>query len=1408
MTADLLEETQEVLSTAQAAAPDPSTAPNRPGSAPTKPPRKGRGLRWALIAAAALVLLGVLLLAGVRYGAETGPGRALLVGLLDGVRVGPFGRLQLEGLEGDPFGDVRLARLRIVDARGPWLEASDIAMSWRPGELLARRFHARSIVGEVRVLRDPVLAPQPPSKPGQAPVSVALDSVRMRLQTLPAFSVRPGDFDVSGRLRVARNGAMGGRLDARSRLHAGDGLSAVFQLGEDRRVLIRADAVEASGGALAGALGLPADQQLTAHARADGSMDAGELALSASTGRATPLVANATWGKAGARLTARVALDASRLTAALAARAGPEAEATLVARHTVGDLYQVQAAATARNASAELHGPIDWRRRETPGAVLNVQVANLSQWASALQIGPTRATGVFTGDLDRFTYKGRVLGQHFTRDGYSLASVSGPAALSRTGREWRLQADLAGAGGSGQGLAPALLGPSPHLQLDGGRLPDGRFLARQLDVSGAGMKVAAEGGEGLFGALSFNGTADISNLAAVRPGARGRVTASWTAGRSRADPAWSFSFQAAATDFTSGIANLDHLLGRTPHLTAKASYGPQGLSIASSTLEGAAAQLGARGTLDAKGVLGLDLDWTAKGPFEAGPLEISGAAKGTGKLSGALATPKLDLSAELASLDLGRLRVRPVRATLEVVRDPSGFGGVAALSGSSAYGPASARSAFRIEGDGIALSGLNADAGGVKLAGAVSLRNGAPSAADLTVDARAGAFLSAGRIDGSVKLAGRGGALTADLALDGQDVVAPGLPGVVHTVHLKADGPWARLPFQLAADASDPVSWRFKGEGVLDQTREVRQVSLSGAGRLREADLRTLEPAVLRLGPAERDLQTSLSIGGGRADVAARLTGAGVDAKASLKGVALAAFNPAYVGSVDADVALSGQGGALAGTADATLKGARSRDAPANLALDARLTAGLRDERLHVVADATNPEGLSSRLDVSLPATASAAPFHLAIDRTKPLQGAFSADGELRPLWDVLAGGAQTLSGRVNARATLAGTLNDPRATGQASLSSGRFEDASSGLVLQDVALRADFDRDDVQVRQASGSDGHGGTMAGDGTVSLLRGGASTFALKLNRFRLFDNDLGRASVSGELAVQRDAAGHAKLSGKLRVDRADIVANTPTPSGVVPLDVVEINRPVREGEAAAAPPKSGGPPVALDVDLSAPRGVFVRGKGLNIELSLNAHVGGTAGAPDLTGTANVVLGSYDFAGKRFDIDPRGQATLASKPDQIRLDFTATLEQPTLTAVVKVSGTAAKPEVSLSSTPVLPQDEVLSQVLFGASASQLSPAQAAELASALASLAGGGGFDLLGRLRQFAGLDRLALGAGVSGTGVAGGKYINDNVYLELIGGGREGPSASVEWRVRKNFSIISQVGTQGDAELSVQFRRNY
>src|SRR6185437_2649688 len=159
-----------------------------------------------------------------------------------------------------------------------------------------------------------------------------------------------------------------------------------------------------------------------------------------------------------------------------------------------------------------------------------------------------------------------------------------------------------------------------------------------------------------------------------------------------------------------------------------------------------------------------------------------------------------------------------------------------------------------------------------------------------------------------------------------------------------------------------------------------------------------------------------------------------------------------------------------------------------------------------------------------------------------------------------------------------------------------------------------------------------------------------------------------------------------------------------------MDVVEKNRPP-DLPASLPPANTSGLGWALDVTLKADRGVFLKGHGLDTELSLDAHVGGTTSDPVLSGTAHVVRGDYDFAGKRFEFDPTSVVYLSTKAEGVRLDLSATRDDPTLTAQVRIRGTAARPEISLASTPALPNDEVLSQVLFGRTASQLSPLEAA-------------------------------------------------------------------------------------------------
>jgi translocation and assembly module TamB len=1380
--------------------------------APRRRLRMVSAIPKAIVAVCLVVLLVIAAgLAATRYGVLLPQVRALIEAQTDGLKISRYGRLKIEGLSGDIWRDLSIRKLTLRDADGVWLEADNLHMTWRYAELLRRRFHAQAIqVQTLRVLRRPKLTEKGPDTGN--PLSVHIDQAHARVEMLPAFSYERGVYDLDLKLDVERSGGLGGKVRAASVLHPGDHLNLDFDLAKKHPLLVLADAVEARGGALAGALGLPSNQAFALKANASGQMSAGRFIVVAFSGATQPLKAQGAWTKDGGVASGRLSLTASKLTAPYASRFGPSAVFALAGRKSGPELFALEGRVRSENLKLTASGLGDLGKRQLgpQGVAVTAETGALSRITGGPSMGAAKMTGQITQPKGGWRFAGNATVNKADLAGYTLAQVSGPVEVIHRAAEWSVKTQIAGVGGRGTGFVTAALGASPKATFDGARLADGRLLLRQLQVTGQGLKVAASGGRSLLGGLTFKGTAAVSNLAAARVGAAGAATATWSAAQAKAAQPWTFTVDARGERLATGFPELDHLLGPKPQLRAQANLQGRRLAVGQASLNGAALQASTAGVLAEDGGLMFKLDWSADGPFHAGPVEISGKAKGSGAITGSISAPRADLIADLQAIDVPRLPLKDVHLTLSFLKKPDGSSGMIALTAASGYGPARARSDFSFPEGGVDLTALSVDAGGVKADGAVSLRSRTPSTTDLDVSVGHGAFLDGGRIAGRVRIADAAGGPQATLNLTAENARLPGATITIHSAKVTADGPLAHLPYTGQAEGSSTGGrWNLNGRGAVSETNPGYAVTFDGGGGLDGREAHTLETATIRFGGAERSARVRLaSSDGGELDLDGRLSESDAEVKAKVAGLGLKLLNPDLTGKMDATLAVQGHGDQLNGTMEAKVSGARGRGAPRASAVDSTISGRLTDASLALDMTATNSQGLQATANVVLPTETSAAPFRVAIARQRPLKGRFDAAGEIRPLWDLLIGGERSLSGTVKADGTLGGTLADPSGTGEVAVDNGRFDDGATGLSLRNVALRAAFADNAVTVSQATGDDGHGGSLNGSGRMSLAREGVSSFRLDLKDFRLIDNDMATAAASGQATFDRAADGKVRLSGALTIDRADVSTRLPTPSGVVAMDVVEKNRPP-ELAAVVAPAQTQGDGWALDVTLKAPRGIFLKGRGLDVELSLDAHVGGTTARPDLSGTAHVVRGDYDFAGKRFEFDTQSVVYLSTRPEAIRLQLTATRDDPSLTASVQIRGTAAKPQITLTSTPTLPNDEVLSQVLFGTSASQLSPLEAAQLASALSSLAGGGGFDVIGNLRTFAGLDRLALGGGdASGVTVSGGKYLTDNVYLEITGGGREGPSAQVEWRVRRSLSILSRIGGEGDGRLAIRWRRDY
>jgi len=308
---------------------------------------------------------------------------------------------------------------------------------------------------------------------------------------------------------------------------------------------------------------------------------------------------------------------------------------------------------------------------------------------------------------------------------------------------------------------------------------------------------------------------------------------------------------------------LDRLLGPAPSLNLAGTLRGGRIEVTNAVLEGEQGQATGRGLIEANGELKLAVDWTASGPFGVGPVEIDGAMQGDGALTGTMAEPRLDLTAGFEWVAVGPMDLRETRLVLSFRRGADASDGRVAITGASAFGPARAVANFYLGDDVIRLSEVDIDAGGLVARGSIGLSNSFPSSADLAFTARPGAFLSAGEINGRLRLTDAPGQDAALIAITGRGVRLAGSPYVIRTLQLGGRGSLDRLPFNVLLDVGGPTPLQFEGDAVYSRTDSAQSLTLAGGGQVRDVDFSTRNPMVIAFAQDGHVARVDMNVGGG-----------------------------------------------------------------------------------------------------------------------------------------------------------------------------------------------------------------------------------------------------------------------------------------------------------------------------------------------------------------------------------------------------------------------------------------------------------------------------------------------------------------------------------------------------------------
>ena len=511
-------------------------------------------------------------------------------------------------------------------------------------------------------------------------------------------------------------------------------------------------------------------------------------------------------------------------------------------------------------------------------------------------------------------------------------------------------------------------------------------------------------------------------------------------------------------------------------------------------------------------------------------------------------------------------------------------------------------------------------------------------------------------------------------------------------------------------------------------------------------------------------------------------------------------FAPAVdaAGTVSATADLTGRTSAPAGRLTLTARGIALRGGPAAALPAADFTAAATLARS------------SANIDVALHAGPNVA---LNADGLAPLSRAGPVDLhltgvlDLRLLDPILAASGSLVHGVITPDVTVTGTAAAPDVAGSVVLANGTVTNIGTGLSLTGIAAQITAAGRVITLHDVTATAG-AGSIGGHGTVDLAAPGiAIDLALNAANASPIASDLLTENLNAALTVKGALNGRLALGGSVTILKANINIPKTLPAGVA-------NLPILNRGAPPPPLPPPAPDIALNLLLRAANQIFIRGDGLFAELGGKLVIGGTAAHPDPEGGFTLIRGSFALGGKTLQFT-KGVVSFNGAGFSPTLDLEASTTSGNVTSTLVIGGTAAKPTITLTSSPPLPSDEILANLLFGQGTQNLSAFQAAQLAAALAQLSGiGGGADPLGSVRNALGLDELSLGGSGGAPTVQAGRYVAPGVYVGAQQSATgQGTQATVEINLYKGLKLTTSTGTSAtsggnSSSVGLTYQFNY
>ncbi len=387
--------------------------------------------------------------------------------------------------------------------------------------------------------------------------------------------------------------------------------------------------------------------------------------------------------------------------------------------------------------------------------------------------------------------------------------------------------------------------------------------------------------------------------------------------------------------------------------------------------------------------------------------------------------------------------------------------------------------------------------------------------------------------------------------------------------------------------------------------------------------------------------------------------------------------------------------------------------------------------------------------------------------------------------------------------------------SGTISTSNARISAPTLRAAIRNIDASANISQGVANIA-ATGRFSSGGRITVDGSLGLTPSYAADLRIGLVNAEFADPPTYTTTANGALTLRGQLLGAARLEGRIELEETEIrLAPTTFAQGVPDIKHVNDSSAVMRTRVRAGLEETNGDgqragaarSIGLDIVIDAPSRIFIRGRGLDAELGGTLRITGTTTDVIPIGQFNLVRGRLDILGKRLEMREALLQLRGSFDPTFRM--VASTETTNATVRIITEGTPQAPSITFESDPDLPDDEILANLLFGRDINSISPLQAAQLASAVATLAGSGGEGIIGRIRNQFNLDDLDVTTDDEGAAALRvGKYLSENIYTDIEVNSEGRSEINLNLDITPNITAKGSVGSDGDTGLGIFFERDY